>query len=673
MVSGMVNRQFAIHGDNIVECERTLGLIELALAEQNPSKKGPFGSPTNPSFEFELGSEGKAMVFTFFPGFGRWDVDILQLLLDRGGIIREAPDVIISDVTSGQEVPLIAMEYSGALAAGNQAWQRSGRAFSSGLAQLPYLYVAELGGNELNAERTKPVTRLPNPAVPFSYLSFSCLVDTPVLPVLVLNPGANESVKTDFASVIGEDGLIEFIRVSILNQDAKSVTATLKLKGLEFVQRLASGGRVRRTLTPEQWSEVWQAIVEGDRDAMASYLLSQKPLNWTKTAYIKTLTESARELMNVAAKLGIGLTSSQLPICLISPEKRAIFAQEVGRLYPGIGDDFLDWLRTKKPLSICWVMGFKPKGEDARPDRGLPPFTRMLIGPGTDILTVVYGPAPPTHWGKLLQDPGNLALQNGLWQAIMAVSDAVLADSSTDSVTTKGFLRSHWDDPVSSVQPVEMLVTPKPAQTGEHDVDTVIHTLFAHLGGDKVFEGLCNPPGGDWSGISLLSADKAKELRWLSLPRVSGLETKRPDHVLQLFGLGPIPVIFAIESKETPGSVEKEIGPRLTAYISNLVGSPASIERETTDDGKWQQSDTSIGSADVCYASAAAFLIKDYADLHRVREKAGADLQMGLWFSSDGAFCEIHLLPSTAIGKGIAELIDGFPLGNLGLSVHIRQ
>ena len=406
---------------------------------------------------------------------------------------------------------------------------------------------------------------------------------------------------------------------------------------------------------------------------MASYLLRQRPLNWTKTAYIQSLTSRAKELMGVAAELGIGLTSSQLPMCLVSPEKRAIFAQEVGRLYPGIGDDFLDWLRNKKPLSICWVMGFKPRGEDARPDRGLPPLTRMLIGRDADMLTVVYGPAPSTHWALLLNNPGDLAMQNGLWEAIMAASNAVLADSSTDNVTTKGFLRSHWDRPVSSVQPAEMLVTPIPKRIGEHDVDTVIHTLFAHFGGDQAFEGLCNPPGGDWSGISLLTGDKDKELRWLSLPRVSGSETKRPDHVLQLFGLGPTPIIFAIESKETPRSVEKGIGPRLKAYISNLLGSSASIERENSDNGIWQHSDMSIGSEDVQYASAAAFLMRDKADLRRVKEKAEADLQMGVWFSSDGALCEIHLLPSTVIGKDIAELIDGFPLGNLGLSVHIYQ
>ena len=54
-----------------------------------------------------------------------------------GGVIREAPDAIISEVKFGKEHPLLAIEYSGALAAGNQAWQRNGRAYSSGLAQDP--------------------------------------------------------------------------------------------------------------------------------------------------------------------------------------------------------------------------------------------------------------------------------------------------------------------------------------------------------------------------------------------------------------------------------------------------------------------------------------------------------------------------------------------------------
>ena len=669
----VAQRYFAIHGDNIVECERTLHLIALALASDRPFMRGPFGSPTNPSFEFLLNDGKRSLAFVFFPGFGRWNVDIRQMIRGRGGIIREAPDVIVSEVTSGHEHPLIAMEYSGALAAGNQAWQRNGRAYSFGLARIPYLYVAELGGYELDAQRVRRALRLPNPAVPFSYLSYSSSLDTPVFPVFVPNPGIDQDTKALFASVIGEDELVEFIRIAILNEDAQRVTEVLQEKALTFVQRLASSGRRGRTLTPEQWAKAYWAVKTGSRNALISYLLRETSLRWSKTAYIQRLTATARELMDIVAGLSIGLTSSKLPMCLISPKNRMILAQEIERLYPVVGNTFLDWLHSEEPLVVCWVMGFKPRGDDARPDRGLPPFTRMLVGSDADMLTVVYGPAPAAHWTLLLENPQNLASQNGLWEAIMVTSDAILADSDTDEVTTHGFLRSHWEHAVSPVQTTSMLVASHPQHIGEQDVDTVLHTVFARLGAAQVFEGLCNPPGGDWSGISLLTVDRNKELRWLSLPRVSGSDAKRPDHVLQLFGIREVPIIFIIESKETPKSVESRIGPRLKTYMHNLLLSPANIERRNSTASIWQYSDLSLDSGACQLASAAAFLIGSDTDVEGVKQRADADLQIGLRFSTDGTHCEIHLFSSTTIGQAIAEFISGLPLHDVGFSAHIHE
>ena len=45
---------------------------------------------------------------------------------------------------------------------------------------------------------------------------------------------------------------------------------------------------------------------------------------------------------------------------------------------------------------------------------------------------------------------------------------------------------------------------PSPLKIGENDVDTILHTIFTQLKSSeiKIFEGMCNPPGGDWSGIS---------------------------------------------------------------------------------------------------------------------------------------------------------------------------
>lgn len=668
-----IRRTFNVHGDNIVECERTLQLIEMALAGEHPTMRGPYGSPTNPAFEFTFPRQSKTLEFVFYPGFGRWNEDIRQLIRDGGGIIREAPDVIISEITSGQEHPLLAMEYSGALAAGNQAWQRNGRAYSFGLAQVPYLYVAELGGYELNAARERRATRLPNPAVPFSYLSFSSSMDTPVLPVFVPNPGVDKEIRESYESVIGEDELVEFVRVALLIEDDQPVTEELEQKALTFVRRLAAASRPGRTLTPDQWSDAYDAVSDGDGNNLVSFLIRETSLPWSKTAYIQGLTDSAKELMAIASRLSIGLTSVNLPICLVPPGNRSAFADEVQSLYPAIGTDFLDWLRRPEPLAICWVMGFKPRGDDARPDRGLPPLIRMLVGPDTEVMTVVYGPAPSSHWESLLRSPEALALQNGLWEAIMAASNAIIADSATDHVTNHGILREHWERAVTPSHTTSMLVASPPQRIGEHDVDTVIHTLFARIGSEFVFEGMCNPPGGDWSGISLLTGNKGTELRWLSLPRVSGVESKRPDHVLQLFGVENVPIVFAIESKETPRSVETNIGPRLVSYMENLLASPASIEKERNETQEWQHSVRSLDPGSLHHTSGVAFLMRDERDLSSVEAKAEADLVIGLRFSRAGDTCVLHLLPSTDDGQTIVEFIERLPLGHIGLTIEVHQ
>ena len=669
----MVHRHFSIHGDNIVECERTLNLIERALTGRSVSTEGPSGSVTNPSFRLVMDGGQNTLEFVFFPGFGRWDGDIRQLIRNKGGVIREAPDVIISEVTSGQEYPLLAIEYSGALAAGNQAWQRNGRAYSCGLAHIPYLYVAEIGGFELDASRTRKASRLPNPAIPFSYLTFSSWIDTPVLPVYVPNPGLDEASRRNFASIMGDHELIDMVRLTILMEDSSNVVATLREKAFEFVQRLASGGRRGRTLTPLQWRKAYEIIRGSNQPSLVTYLLEGGRLEWSKTAYIRSLTETAKTLMRLASRFGIGLTSSNLPMSLISSEHRKVFAQSVAEVYPKLSDDFLDWLQNEGPLTVCWVMGFKPRGDDARPDRGLPPLARMLVGPNVDMLTVVYGPAKASRWQLLNENPRELARQNGLWESVMATSNAVLVDSSTDNVTCHGFLQGHWAD---AAMPEEVALTgvqAVPQQIGENDVDTAIHTLLARLGGPQVFEGLCNPPGGDWSGVSILVGNQTQELRWLSLPRVSGVSSKRPDHVFQFFDLGHGPIVLAVESKDMPGSIEQDIGPRLKKYMIDLLGSPATAEKMTGGSREWRNSRAMIKLDEFRFASAAACIVKGGADLADVNRKSNTDLLFGLRFTDDGKACEIDLFPSTDIGSQIAGFISEFVLCNSGISIRIRQ
>lgn len=660
--------QYHIHGDNIVECERTLSLLELALSSRS---EGPTGSPICPRYKMMVDDPPKLMTFTLYPGFGRWRQDILQLVRKRGGVLREAADAIVTRVVSGSEEPIVAIEYCGALPAGNQAWQRNGRAYSYGLAGIPYLYVAELGGYELNAQRERKSVRLPNPAVPFSYLSFSRTRETPVLPVFKPNPGASYELRQKYSKVLVEDELHSLIRALILDDDITSSFESLREKVLAFVQLRAASARTGNTMTSDQWTRAYETVES--RNSLVDSLISDAPMQWAKTSYIAGLTESARKLMALTADVAIGVTSRDLPMCIIPPQSRSKFADTLESLYEKLPSDFVDWVRQEEPLVIAWVMGFKPRGDDARPDRGLPPMARMLVGDRLDILSVIYGPAPSNTWSMLLRDPSSLAQQNGLWEAIMEVSDAILVDSATDDETDHGLLRKHWASAIPAVDSnYAIYVEPCPTNIGENDVDTVLHTLFGRLGGNQVFEGMCNPPGGDWSGISLQSSDRQLELRWLSLPRVSGEDAKRPDHVFQVFHASDPAILLAVESKEHPRAMEKRVGPRLKTYISKLVQSTPSIQRHRSD-AEWTQSDYIFDESDFTLVSAVAFLSSDAAEISKVKCSSEADLSISLTFTSDGTSCRVVFSAGTTIGRHILRShIQPIGFGGAGIIVDYQ-
>jgi hypothetical protein len=444
---------------------------------------------------------------------------------------------------------------------------------------------------------------------------------------------------------------------------------SLEGRALEFVHLLASGRQRSDSLLPKQWSEVYERIKAGK--SFADYIVGKTKLEWSKTAYIESLTPSAKQLMQVASSVARGLTSSRLPMCLIPGHKRGEFARAVGDLYSTLSDDFRDWLGREEHLAICWVMGFKPRGDDARPDRGLPAFCRMLVGRGMQVLSVVYGPAPAGTWPLLNTNPSSLAQRNGLWEAVFHTSDALLVDSATDGVTRHGFLREHWaGEQAASSAFSGVHVEPRPTRIGENDLDTVLHNVFARFGGDWIFEGMCNPPGGDWSGLSLQSADRSREMRWLSLPRVSGKHAKRPDHVFQLFELGGKPIILAVESKDRSERIEHNIGPRLKRYVSRLVLAPASVSRRRGTDA-WEHASEHVGSADFVFASGAAVIGRTENAGEHVLAKAKTDLAVVVRFSTGGGSCEVWFMAGTELGRTISRHLAKIRCDGGGITVRI--
>lgn len=174
--------ELRIHGDNIVECERTLSMICDAFQQEAILCESPIYRP-----QYSFDYNGDTYFIELLSGHSRWGVDINEELLTNGGVLREGADSYITLVQGKKEKVIIGIEYCSALPAGNNAWQRNGRALSTILSGVPYLYFAELGGVELDsATRKIKAPRFPNPIVPFSYLSLS--EDSKILCVPIFDP-----------------------------------------------------------------------------------------------------------------------------------------------------------------------------------------------------------------------------------------------------------------------------------------------------------------------------------------------------------------------------------------------------------------------------------------------------------------------------------------------------
>jgi len=122
----------------------------------------------------------------------------------------------------------------------------------------------------------------------------------------------------------------------------------------------------------------------------------------------------------------------------------------------------------------------------------------------------------------------------------------------------------------------------------EQDVDTVIRLLFHNL--PESFECMSNPPGGDWSGLSMIDTVKSEEYRWISLKRVRGLNSKLPDHVFQITR-EPRILLIAVESKDTFTKVESGVGAGMRRFINDLLNVPPVVKRSCNKKGnplRWQ-------------------------------------------------------------------------------------
>ncbi len=374
----------------------------------------------------------------------------------------------------------------------------------------------------------------------------------------------------------------------------------------------------------------WYTFLEKQSTEEKIQWLAQIGMIWQRKQLAKVATTETfyhlRQLFNSFSCLSC--LGKELPLCLVPSRQRKTLAEALIVLYgPSLASSFITWVSlSDTPLLVIWITGFKPQGEDSRPDRGLVPLARMLLGNDIHILTLVFGPAKPAMWLKFQQHPQQLAKKNGLWEAIIHLSDAILVDSTTASVNPMSLIIKHKQN--KTPQLLDGIASEK-GGFSEHDVDSILHFLFHNHEEMGLFEAMCNPPGGDWSGLSIIHFTTFEEFRWVSLPRVSISGTKRPDHIVEFLFENNQVGILSVESKDDTRKIERDIGIKLTNYTRTLLQTPPTVVR--SPDGNWTAYHESPHPlANIQYFSGAAFLWKNLNELEKAFERGKVDIIIGI-------------------------------------------
>lgn len=638
----MANKHIRIHGDNIVECERTLFMINDALGGSLTLVESPIFMPI-----YKIEVPEMTFHIELLSGHGRWGVNIGNHIMENGGILREGADSYISEIKNKEEKFLLAIEYCSALPAGNNAWQRNGRALSSVLAGVPYLFMAELGGVELNGKREVIAPRKPNPIVPFSYLTTTKDYEQLCTPVYRPHPSITNELDLFFSDVFGYKEGLNIIRALLLDEEIKDSISVLAKKSLKLVEILSGEKKRATTLKGKAWKEYL------DSDNRTNWILKNSEIGWNKKTSDKVnAPQRMKDLLKDAINLKLNsIGASDIPICLVPQTRINEFEALLKKIYPELAIS----LPNDKPLAVVWITGYKPTGEDSRPDRGLCPLARMILKDSARIVSIVSGPAKKNTWRLLEKGLDVLAENNGLWQSIYKICDGVLIDSVTKD---KPEYIKIEQSPLKAQAELALPYNSEYDVThSEHDIDTAIHQILTRSG---LAECLCNPPGGDWSGINYHR--NGDIFRWTSLPRVSEIGGKRPDHVFQQ-ELNDGNLFISIESKGKGSDLEAEIGVNLIAYLKDLFSLvPTSIKRVNTE---WRLYNNHADLGDYSVISVGAFIYKNEEELKAQIERGSLDCIMAFEFRKPTV---LHLLSNNDgrvledFVKKASERISGFEI-----------
>lgn len=631
-----------IHGDNIIECERALSLIALAYNGKVIAKSKNI---IVPSYSIQT-IEKEIFEVELLGGHDRWNVNFNTELTKYGAPLREATDAYITKVSKDEKTEelLLAIEFCNALPAGNNAWQRNGRAVTCAEIGIPYFYFAEIGGVELDGDRKVKAPRFPNPIVPFSYLTSSKSLNVVSVPIYEAHPAITNELRKKFTHIFGKEASLNLLKSIIEQSQINDAMDVLIEKGTTLVKILSNDRKRVDTFRALEWDEFLK-LSTGQKKAEWIKNHPNKQVWRKKSSEKVNVTTTFKTLLTKTQELNLlSIGAKEIPICLVANGNIKKFASLLREIYPAVKIKALaDKIETKnKPLIIVWVTGFKPRGDDSRPDRGLVPLARMLFGNDIDILTIVFGPAGKQTWKTFKDNTSKLATDNGLWQAVLNLSNYVLADSATSEF---GVLANIIDRDLERKSVKVIFNAAKPSGIyGEHDVDTAIHTMFSRQLSLNIFESMCNPPGGDWSGISYFNFEDKTEYRWTSLPRVSETKAKRPDHIIQIHTKKE-EIFLVIESKNNARDLDENIGERLTEYVNVLFKIPPTAYKPNKQD--WQSflgKKSPLNNA-VTY-SGGSFVYKNLDEMKKEMQEGKLDFVLAFEFKNDRTETIGHLLLS---------------------------
>jgi hypothetical protein len=419
-----VENQWAVYGDNILECWR---FIQYAAPDGQIVPHTISCDATNPVVRWcsrELNLSAKLV-----PSPDRIPLSVRQELAVSGVSLREQPDVVLC-----REGNLVStFEFCSALPAGNNAWQRHGRSLSLCMNGVSHFHIAKIGGYELDANRVKKAPRLPNPLVLISYLRMSSGIfpgNSYLIPLL--HDDCPDELEKSLRRFDCKGDIANIVCSMMGGGSTQGSLRTIRQNNMGIIKEITSASSRAGSLSTNEWLDVAESASNSAEHLMPKISAVRK-IKWSKSAPTNK-SKTGRKLQNYLEENFLSLGSSTIPICFGSAGQIASFIGFLEVNYERDMSDMKALFRETEYLLVTCDSGFKPRGDDSRPARGLTPFAKSLIhgDPSTKLLVFLYGPCKLDQWRQIKEgNLSSLARTNGLWESVYTMADYLVLDSES--------------------------------------------------------------------------------------------------------------------------------------------------------------------------------------------------------------------------------------------------